>query len=170
MFDKSSRSSQQMAGAFKKTFISGGGRVEYFEGYTQDQIDFNSGLQQIAKKKADVIYLPDNYQRASLITGQARNQGIDTVILGGDNWDSPYLAYKIMEGNYFTTHCPPPDKRSAIRNFEKLYMNKYGMKPDSVAILAYDAANLLIDAVKRAGSSDPDRIRDALGSTQNSPG
>lgn len=170
MFDEGSSSSRQMAIAFKKAFTAGGGSVVFFKGYAEDQIDFTSLLHQFAGKDVNLIYLPDNYQRASLASSQARNQGMDTVFLGGDNWDSPYLEYKVMEGNYFTTHCPPADQRSAMRNFEKIYKQKYGMEPDSVAVLAYDAANLLIDAVKKADSNDPGKIGEALASTRRFPG
>ena len=48
----------------------------------------------------------------------------------------------------------------------KNYQKKYGATPDALAALAYDAAKLLVDAIKRAGSTDSAKIRDALASTK----
>jgi branched-chain amino acid transport system substrate-binding protein len=57
-----------------------------------------------------------------------------------------------------------------IQDFIKKYQAKYGKVPDAMAVLGYDAANLLFDAIKRAGSTEGPKIRDALAATKDFQG
>ena len=50
------------------------------------------------------------------------------------------------------------------------YRAKYGETPDALAGLGYDAAMLLFDAMKRAGTTEPAAVRDALAATKDYPG
>ncbi len=52
----------------------------------------------------------------------------------------------------------------------KAYKAKYGVVPDSLAALAYDAANVLADAIKRAGGTDSAKLKDAINSTKDFAG
>ena len=42
-----------------------------------------------------------------------------------------------------------------LQKFFSDYKTKYGSNPDAIAGLAYDAANLVVDALKRMQASDP---------------
>jgi branched-chain amino acid transport system substrate-binding protein len=57
-----------------------------------------------------------------------------------------------------------------VQNFVKTYQAKYNTQPDALAALAYDAANLLYDAMKRAKSLTSADIRDAIASTKDFKG
>jgi len=49
-------------------------------------------------------------------------------------------------------------------------MKRYNNKvPDAMAVLGYDAANIMFDAIDRAQSTDGPKLRDALAQTQNYP-
>ena len=50
------------------------------------------------------------------------------------------------------------------------YRARYGATPDALAGLGYDAAQILFDAIRRAGSADPTAIRDALAQTKDFAG
>jgi len=52
----------------------------------------------------------------------------------------------------------------------KSYKAKYNVLPDAFAALGYDAAKLLADAIKRAGGTDSQKLRDAIASTKDFPG
>jgi branched-chain amino acid transport system substrate-binding protein len=39
-----------------------------------------------------------------------------------------------------------------------------------MAVLGYDALRLMVDAIRRAGSTDPVKLRDALAATKDFPG
>ncbi len=75
-----------------------------------------------------------------------------------------------MNGNYFTNHYASDDPNPKVQGFIENYKKKHGVVPDAMAVLGYDAANMLFDAIKRAGSADSTKIRDALAETKNFPG
>ena len=49
-----------------------------------------------------------------------------------------------------------------VQNFVKAYSAKYGGAPDALAALGYDATNIMLDAINKAGSTDGDKIREAM--------
>jgi branched-chain amino acid transport system substrate-binding protein len=49
-----------------------------------------------------------------------------------------------------------------VQNFVKAYTAKFGQEPDSIAALGYDAIRVLADSLTRAGSSDGEKLRDAI--------
>jgi branched-chain amino acid transport system substrate-binding protein len=95
------------------------------------------------------------------------------VLLGADGWDSPKLAEiggEAIEGAYFSNHYSVDDPSPAVRTFAAAYKRRFGADPDSIAALSYDATKLLADAIKRAGSTEGKRIRDALADTKGFAG
>ena len=70
-----------------------------------------------------------------------------------------------MEGAIFTNHFSKDDPSPKVQAFVTQYKAKYGETPDGFAALSYDAAGLLLDALKTSGSTDSAAIRDALQNT-----
>jgi branched-chain amino acid transport system substrate-binding protein len=62
------------------------------------------------------------------------------------------------------------DPTPAVSAFVNDYRRAYGADPDSIAALSYDAARLIADAMRRAGSTEGKRVRDALAATKDFPG
>ena len=58
----------------------------------------------------------------------------------------------------------------AVQNFVKKFKAKYGETPDAMAALGYDSAMVLADAIKRAGTTDGPKVRDALAATKDFQG
>jgi branched-chain amino acid transport system substrate-binding protein len=169
IFDVGNDYTRGLEETFKTTFEAAGGKVLVAEGYPSGAVDFKAQLTKIVKAKPDVLYVPDYYNDVGLIAKQARELGYTGPFVGGDGWDSPELA-KIggdaIEGGIFTNHYSKDDTRPVVQNFVAKYKAAYGTDPDAFAVLAYDSANILIDAIKRAGSTDGSKIRDALASTK----
>jgi len=108
-----------------------------------------------------------------LAARQARELGISVPLLGGDGWDSPALievAGEAIEGCYMTNHYFADDPNEQVRKFVQAYKKRYGEVPDALAATAYDAAGMLIAAIKRAGTTEGKAIRDALAATKDYPG
>lgn len=167
LYDQGNDYTIGLASNFKQSFTAGGGSVTDFLAYSQTDVDFSAVLTNIAKKNPDIVYLPDYYQKVSLIGKQAREKGIKAVFLGGDGWDSKDLDYKTMEGSYFTNHYSPDDTSPQVQEFVSAYKAKYGSTPDALAALAYDAASLLVNAIKTANSKDPAAIQKAMAGTKD---
>ncbi|MFA6507233.1 MAG: ABC transporter substrate-binding protein [Treponemataceae bacterium] len=140
---------------------------------TGDQ-DFNAQLTNIMKSKPDVIFAPGNFTESALIIKQARQLGIKTQFLGGDTWDENaflQVGGKEVEGAVISTFFAndvPINKTSEI--FLKEFRAKYNKEPAAVAALGFDAYLVILDAIKKADSTDPVKIRDMIAKTTNFEG
>ena len=171
MVDNSSDYSKGLAQIFKDVFTKGGGQVVVEEAYLQKDQDFKSVLTKIKAQNPEIIYLPGYYDDVGKIIKQARELGITVPILGGDAWDSPRLVElgspEALNNTYFTNFYSTQDTNPASQAFLAAYKKEYNELPDSMAAMGYDAAYLLVDAIKRAGSVDSAKIREALAATQD---
>jgi branched-chain amino acid transport system substrate-binding protein len=170
IIDSSSDYSKGLASSFQKSFESSGGKVVAEEAYVAKDTDFNAILTNIKAKNPEFVFLPGFYEEVGLIIKQARALGIDVPIMGGDGWDSPTLVDIAGAGSlnntFITNHYSSGDSDSKVQDFVKAFQGKYKDKsPDAFAALGYDTAYFLADAIKRAGSGDPEKIRKALEET-----
>jgi branched-chain amino acid transport system substrate-binding protein len=131
-------------------------------------------LTAIRASNPDVIYVPGYYGQVGVIAKQARQQGITVPILGGDGWDAPQLwelGGDAMNNTFISNHYSIDDPLPLIQKFVADYKARYGgVAPDSLAALGYDAMKVLGDALKRAGSTEGAKLRDAIAQTKNFPG
>ena len=173
MIDNSSDYSKGLAKFFKEAYTKGGGAIVGEEAYLQKDKDFKAILTKIKGMGADVIYLPGYYEEVGLIAKQAREMGITAPIVGGDGWDSPKLVEigtaAAMNNTFFTNHYSPEDTSPASKKFVDAYKKEYNVMPDAMAVLGYDAAYVMVDAIKRAGAADPAKIQAALAATKDVP-
>ncbi len=166
MFDKGNDYVLGLAEAFEKSFTEGGGTIVGKEAYTGQDTDFSAILTKVADSKAEVLFLPDYYNIVNLVGAQAKERGVTAVMMGGDGWDSSDLDLAAADGGFFSNHYSAEDTRPIVQDFVKRYEAKYGSKPDALATLAYDATNLLLAAIEKAGANDPAKVKDALAALQ----
>jgi branched-chain amino acid transport system substrate-binding protein len=158
---------------FKDEFTGLGGKIIGEQSYSTGDTDFRAQLTAIRAAKPDAIYVPGYYQEVALIVKQGREIGLTMPFFGCDGWANEALISiggKAVDGCYFTNHFSPDDEAPIVKNFVAKYRDKYGTVPDTFAALGYDAASILCDAIKRAGSSDSQQIRDALAKTKGFEG
>ena len=140
---------------------------------TGDQ-DFSAQLTNIKKFEPDVIFAPGNYTESALIIKQARALGMTAQFLGGDTWDMAAfqeVGGAAVEGATFSTFFAndiPINKTSEA--FLKAFREEYKKEPAAVSALGYDAYMVIMDAIKRANSAEPQKIRDALAQTKDFEG
>jgi branched-chain amino acid transport system substrate-binding protein len=173
LVDAKSDYSVGLADAFRAAFTSLGGRIVAEVKYAEGDSDFSAQLTAIQSAAPDAVMIPGYYTDAGLIARQARSLGMKAILLGADGWDSPKLAEiggAAVEGSYLSNHYSVDDPSPAVRTFVEDYRKIFGTAPDSIAALSYDAARLIADAMKRAGSTEGKRVRDALASTADFPG
>ena len=149
---------------FIDRFQSLGGRVLAIQKYDPaDMSKIGQNLPQVAL----VFLSAGNAEDAQKGIQKLRSAGITAPIMGGDGYDSEdaWEAHPELMNIYYTTHVylgdDNPDSR--VRNFSRAYHMAYGGNPpDAFAALSYDAVNLLVEAITRAGVASPDAVRHAL--------
>ncbi len=173
LYDVGNDYSKGLADFFKTTFTKGKGSIVAYESYQKDDVDYSALITKIQVKKPDIIYIPDYYNKVSLIARQVREKGIKSVLLGGDGWDSPDLlkiAGSSILGGYFTNHYSPDRKDPIAEAFIKRYKGKYGTVPDTFAALSYDAAMMLLKALDSSKKASGEEIIKYLSTLKNHKG
>lgn len=168
--DSSSDYSKGLAKIFAEKFIANGGIIIGEESFLQKDQDFKSTLTKIKAINPDVVFIPAYYEEVGKIIRQAREIGIKSQLIGTDGWDDPKLieiaGLSAVEGTFFSNHYSPQDQDPKVVEFVKAYKAEYNQEPSALAVLGYDCALVVIDAIKRAGSDDPGKIRQALEETK----
>ena len=152
-----------------------------FSGSVGIELDFNGGdkdfkgqLTAIKSDAPDAIFLPGYYNDVALICIQAKQLGMNIPIFGGDGWESESLLIigkDAVEGHYFSTHCsieqPTPEMSAFVVAYKKRFNGK---TPDAMAVLGYDSAMVLVDAMKRANTTESVALRAAIAATKDFSG
>ena len=156
-----------LAEAFKATFEEAGGKITVYSAYDNTITNFTQQLSLIKKNTPDVLFNPDYYNTAGLLATQVKKMGIKTTLLGGDGWDGIQRNYlSAAEGSYFLNHFSLDDKSPFSQNFIKDYKKTYrGEDPTALSSLGYEAAQILLAAIKKAQSTDSTQILSMLQAT-----
>lgn len=169
--DSSSDYAKGLADAFIESFEKNGGKIVSKEAYVAKDTDFRATLTRIKSANPEVIFVPGYYEEVGLIVKQARENGIDVPMIGGDGWDSPktveIAGADALNNTYFTNHYSPEDTDPKIQDFVAAFEAAYNRTPDGFAALGYDTGYYLADAIERAGEATPEKIRDALESVKD---
>ncbi|WP_314597978.1 ABC transporter substrate-binding protein [uncultured Selenomonas sp.] len=167
--DNSSDYSKNLGKVFKEKFEAAGGKVVMEEAFLQKDQDFKATLTKLKTANADVMFVPAYYEEVGKIVKQAREMGINSAILGTDGWDDTKVVdiagADALNNTFFSTHYS--EKDAEVQGFIEAYKKKYNHAPNVFAALGYDAGKMLVDALKRAGSSDTEKIREALEATKD---
>lgn len=166
LYDVSDDYSQGLTQFFEETFTAKGGEIVDKEAFKTGDVDFRAQLTKIKATNPDVIFMPYFFKEVALSSKQARELGIKATLMGGDGWPSEQLismAKDAVEGSYFVNHLDFNDPE--VATFREKYKTTFGKDVELNGFLAYDATNMLIDAVKRANSFDTELITAALETT-----
>lgn len=158
-----------LAQYFKEPFLAGGGTIIVDQKYSSHDKDFKAQLTAIKAANPEAIFVPGYYTEVGLIVLQARQLGIEVPIFGGDGWEAEDLLQiggDSLTNTFYSTHFSPLKDTPEVQNFVKAFQAKFnGEIPDAMAALGYDSVLMLADAIKRAGGTDPAKLRDALATT-----
>jgi len=159
--------------SIEETFKAAGGQIVGKQSYSNGDSDFRSQLTAIRTTNPDVIFIPGYYTDVGQIASQARDLGMKAPFVGGDGWESPKLLEiggKSLEGSFYANHYFYADPSPVVRNFVERYKQRYGVVPDALAALGYDAMKVLADSMKRAAKLDGPTLRDAIAATKGFDG
>ena len=140
------------------------------EKYTRGDVDFTAQMTKIRAANPDALLDWSRYHEAALIAKQLRQMGMRLPLLGGDGQAHPKyleLGGDAVEGVYYATHFSPATSAhlAMARKLVEKVRAKYGKDPDFIHAEAYDAMLVTVDAIKRAGSLDREKIRAAIAAT-----
>jgi len=166
-----------LANFFKQSYKKLGGEIVSELMYNSGDQDFTAQLTEIISKKPDLLFIPADFAEGAIIMKQARELGAEFQIMGGDAMDNPEIV-KIggdaVEGFIHTTFPYDPSMagmseiaKTFTENWKKVHPEK---DPNVNAALGYDSYMLVANAIKAAGSAEPEAIRDALAKTKDFPG
>ncbi len=169
--DAKSDYSKGLAKFFKERFTANGGEIIAELDYNGGDKDFKGQLTAIKAANPDGVFVPGYYTDVALICIQAKELGLNVPLYGGDGWESDKLleiGRDAVEGNYFSTHYHPEADNPVTKKFVDDYRKRWnGKTPDGLAACGYDSVLVLADALKRAGSTDAKKLRDAIAATKD---
>ena len=148
---------------FKESFEQAGGKVVAEESYTSGEKDFRAPLTKIKAKNPDIIFIPAYYNDVAIIAKQARDLGINQILLGGDGWPSDNLislAGTALEGCMFINHLDMDGNEAKPMRDE--YKAKYSKNAELNSYMVHDSLAMVVDAIQRAKSIKGPDIQKAL--------
>jgi branched-chain amino acid transport system substrate-binding protein len=162
-----------IAKEFKRSYNVLGGTIIAEEYYAPGTTDFRTTLTKLKSGGVKCLYLPGMYAEIAIILRQQGELGIrplNVSCVGFDNVEVLKLAGDSAEGVIFAR--PAFDAKSTndvVRTFVETFKTRFGTEPGVYAAHAYDAANIVLSAVKRGGET-ADGIKQALYQTKDFDG
>jgi branched-chain amino acid transport system substrate-binding protein len=154
-----------LADAFKAAFIAAGGTISVEQSYSQGDTDFSAQVTAIKGTSPQAIFVPGYYSEVATVARTAQRLGMKVPLLGGDGWDAPDLlkiAGDSLEGSYFSNHFAPDVATPKAQKFVADFKTKYNVEPTGLGALGYDAAAVVLEAMRSAPGLGGDAIREAL--------
>lgn len=129
-------------------------------------------MQKVRAANPDAVFLagvltPEN----ALILRSYRQLGLKFPLLGNYNFSIPVygsIAKGLLDGLVFVDAFDPakPQTRQFIENFKR----DNGAEPYNLNGYGYDGVMLVADAIRRAGGTDKDKVREAMQATRGFQG
>ena len=167
---------QGVAEEFEKGVKSAGGSIASHQFTSDKATDLSAILTQLKSKKPDIIFYGGLDTVAGLLLRQMKQLGLSAKVMGGDGLCTtalPELAGGgVPDGQVV---CAEPggvegQQRAALENFRAVYRARFGTEVQIYAPYAYDAVNIMVAAMVKAGSSDPKQYLGPLARTSGYPG
>ncbi len=165
-----------LAGFFERSFLKLGGEVVTKLNYNSGDQDFTAQITEIISKSPDILFVPSYFAEGAIIMKQAQELGVDFQIMGGDAMDNPQIVEiggDAVEGFVHTTFPYDPsmtEMNPVAQKFTDDWKKNRTDDPNVNAALGYDSYLILLDAISRAGSTDPEAITAALAATKDFEG
>lgn len=140
--------------------------------YSLKDRQFGSIVASVKRDNPDAVYATGYFFTGGPLVSQLRAAGITVPIIGSQAFDSEKfieIAGPSAEGTYIIDSFDRDRKDPALERFFAEFKKRAGYSPEGVAAITYSAFRLMADGVKRAGSADPVKVRDALASTKDFP-
>ena len=166
--------SVELSNLFLKAFGEMGGKVLFTSYIQTGDRDFKSQLSKVLSVNPDIIYVPTYYAEGAFLAIQARDLGIKVPILMADGAQVTELIEtggEAVEGIYLTGHFSVQAiKTKRGEDFISEYKKRYNKEADAFGALGADAYFVLVNAIKRANSTEGPKVSYNLMKTKNFQG
>lgn len=161
---------QGLADEFIRTVQANGAEIVARE-YTNDKaVDFTAVLTLIKGKNPDLLFFGGMDPQGAPLIKQMRALALTAKIMMGDGGYTPALirnAGDAAEGTYATLPGVPLDQMPQGKAFEQRYVTQFQQPIQLYAPYSYDAVNVMIAAMQKAGSADPEKYLPELSKTEH---
>lgn len=167
LYDIISAYPRGMAASFKEAFekTNGPGSVVAYEEFRTGDKDFSKQLQRIKDSGAQMLFTPQHYDEVPLIVRQAKTAGLTIPVVGSNSWAGGDLIGACgsdCNGLFFSGNYAPGNAQGLNKTFVEAYNKAYGVNPDEPAALTWDAARLLLQAIKNTGGLSGNLVNDRV--------
>lgn len=140
--------------------------------YSLSDRQFGSIVASVKRDEPDGVFATGYFFTGGPLVAQLRAGGATAPIIGSQAFDSQKfieIAGPASEGIYIVDSFDRDRNDAALQKFFADFRKRAGYPPENVAAITYSAVELMADAIKRANSADPAKVRDALAATKNYP-
>lgn len=166
-----------LAEMFKRAAPKYGLEVVGFEGIDPKASNYRALVTKMRQKNPDIVYFGGTTQtNAGQIAKDIKAGGLNTKMLFPDGcFEHAFIqaaGADALEGRAFLTFpgVPPRELTGKGKEFYDAYKAKFGGEPEAFAIYGYEAAKVVLDAIKRAGVKDRQAIVEAMRATKDFEG
>ncbi len=170
---------QGVADEFTKAVQKAGGKVAKREFTNDKATDFTAILTSIKAIKPDVVFFGGMDAVAGPVLRQMKQLGINAKMMGGDgicSGELPKLAAGSMaDGQVICAEAGGIDEKDAkakkaMEDFRPRFKQKFNADVQIYSPYVYDAVNVMVAAMVKAGSSDPAKYLPVLAKTSGYQG
>jgi branched-chain amino acid transport system substrate-binding protein len=155
-----------LADETKKAMNAAGKEEVLYEAITAGEKDYSALVSKLKQAGVDVVYFGGYHTEAGLIIRQMRDQGMSTILMGGDAlitqefWS---ITGDAGEGTLMT-FSPDPRKNPAAAEVVKRFKDK-GIEPEGYVLYTYAALQAWKEAAEKAGTVEMEEVVKALNGT-----
>jgi branched-chain amino acid transport system substrate-binding protein len=167
---------QGVADEFEKGVAAAGGKTVGREFTNDKATDFTAILTSLKAKKPDIVFFGGMDAVAGPMLRQMKQLGIDAKFMGGDgicSGELPKLAAGTMaDGQVVCAEAGgvEGESKKSMETFRADFKKKFNADVQIYAPYVYDSVNVLVDAMVKAGSSDPAKYLPVLAKTDGYKG
>jgi branched-chain amino acid transport system substrate-binding protein len=167
---------QGVADEFEKAVKAKGVKIVGREFTKDSATDFTAILTNLKAKKPDVVFFGGMNAVAGPMLRQMKQLGLDVKYMGGDGIctaDLPSLsAGSMADGQVVCAEAGGIEgaQKAGMTKFYADYKKKFGIEVQLYAPYVYDALNVMVSAMVKAGSAEPAKYLPVLAKTSGYKG
>jgi len=156
-----------LADETKKAMNEAGKQEAMYEAITAGEKDYSALVSKLKQANIDLVYFGGYHTEAGLIIRQMRDQGMNTILMGGDAlitqefWS---ITGPAGEGTLMT-FSPDPRKNPAAAEVVKRFKDK-GIEPEGYVLYTYAALQAWKQAAEKAKSIESADVVKAMNDTE----